>query len=279
MMQKYEMTNLGLLYHFLGRGVIQSDNCIFLHQRKYASTFLQKFGLQECKSVSIPLVPNDKLRKDDDSGAADETQYLKLVGSLLYLTATRPDIMYAACLLSRFMHCPTNKHYGTAKRVLRYIQGTLNFGLEYKKGEGTVLIGFCDSDWSGSEDDMRSTSGYAFIFGSEVFSWASVKQQCVALSTAEAKYISALEATAQATWLRFVLEDFGEMQVVATPLNCDNTSAIAITKNPIFHQKTKHINRRYHYIKEALQQGVINLLHCPTKEQVADIFTKALARE
>ncbi|KAI5330103.1 hypothetical protein L3X38_029500 [Prunus dulcis] len=251
MMQKYEMTDLGLLHHFLGMGVIQSDNCIFLHQRK----------------------------KDDDSGAADEAQYQKLVGSLLYPTATRPDIMYAACLLSRFMHCPTNKHYGTAKRVLRYIQGTLDFGLEYKKGEWTVLIGFCDSDWSGSEDDMRSTSGYAFTFGSGVFSWASVKQQCVALSTAEAEYTSASEATAQATWIRFVLEDFGEMQAVATQLNFENTSAIAITKNPIFHQKTKHINRRYHYIKEALQQGVIDLLHCPTKEQVADIFTKALARE
>ncbi|CAL9004505.1 unnamed protein product [Prunus brigantina] len=253
MMQKYEMTDLGLLYHFLGMGVIQSDNCIFLHQRKYASTPLQKFGLQECKSVSIPLVPNDKLRKDDDSGAADEAQYRKLVGSLLYLTATRPDIMYAAC--------------------------TLDFGLEYKKEEGTVLIGFCDSDWSGSEDDMRSTSGYAFTFGSGVFSWASVKQQCVALSTAKAEYISASEATAQATWLRFVLEDFGEMQAVATPLNCDNTSAIANTKNPIFNQKIKHINWRYHYIKEALQQGVIDLLHCPTKEQVADIFTQALTRE
>ncbi|CAL2253624.1 unnamed protein product [Prunus armeniaca] len=279
MMQKFEMTDLGLLHHFLGMGVIQSDNCIFLHQRKYTSTLLQKFGLQECKSVSIPLVPNDKLRKDDDSGAADGAQYRKLVGSLLYLIATRPDIMYDACLLSRFMHCPTNKHYGTTKRVLRYIQGTLDFGLEYKKGEGTVLIGFCDSDWSGSEDDMRSTSRYAFTFGSGVFSWASVKQQCVALSTAEVEYISASEATAQATWLRFVLEDFGEMQAAATPLNCDNTSAIATTKNPIFHQKTKHINWRYHYIKEALQQGVIDLLHYPTKEQVADIFTKALARE
>ncbi|KAB2622242.1 hypothetical protein D8674_024424 [Pyrus ussuriensis x Pyrus communis] len=232
-----------------------------------------------CKSVHTPLVPSDKLRKEDGSGNADEAQYRQIVGSLLYLTATRPDIMYVAYLLARFMHCPTNKHYGTAKRVLRYVQGTLDFGLEYKKGEGTLLMGYCDSDWSGSEDDMKSTSGYAFTFGNGIFSWSSVKQQCVALSAAEAEYISASEATAQATWLRFVLEDFGEMQTVATPMNCDNTSAIVITKNPIFHQKTKHINRRYHFIKEALQQGVIDLIHCPTKEQLADIFTKALARE
>ncbi|KAM1496365.1 hypothetical protein ACFXTO_030979 [Malus domestica] len=279
MMSKYEMTDLGLLHHFLGMGVIQTKECIFIHQRNYALSFLKKFGLQNCKSVSTPLVPSDKLRREDGSGNADEAQYRQIVGSLLYLTATRPDIMYAACLLARFMHCPTNKHYGTAKRVLRYVQGTLDFGLEYKKGEGTLLMGYCDSDWSGSEDDMKSTSGYAFTFGNGIFSWSSVKQQCVALSTAEAEYISASEAIAQATWLRFVLEDFGEMQTVATPMNCDNTSAIAITKNPIFHQKTKHINRRYHFIKEALQQGVIDLIHCPTKEQLADIFTKALARE
>ncbi|KAM1952616.1 hypothetical protein ACFX15_007066 [Malus domestica] len=187
--------------------------------------------------------------------------------------------MYASCLLARFMHCLTNKHYGTAKRVLRYIQGTLDYGLEYKKGQGAMLFGFCDSDWSGSEDDMRSTSGYAFTFESGVFSWSLVKQHCVALSTAEAEYISAAEATAQATWLRFVLEDFGETQTVATPLNCDSTFAIAITKNPVFHHTTKHINQRYHFIKEALQNGIINLVYCPTKDQVADIFTKTLAKE
>ncbi|XP_018503885.2 secreted RxLR effector protein 161-like [Pyrus x bretschneideri] len=127
---------------------------------------------------------------------SDEAQYKKIVGSVLYLTATRPDIMYATCLLARFMHCHTNKHYGTSKKVLRYVQGTLDFGLEYKKGEATIVVGFYDSDWSGSKEDMRSTSGYAFTFGSGVFFWVSVKQQCVALSTTEAECISASEATA-----------------------------------------------------------------------------------
>ncbi|KAM1049175.1 hypothetical protein ACFX2C_028302 [Malus domestica] len=187
--------------------------------------------------------------------------------------------MYAASLLARFIHCPTNKHLGTAKRVLRYIKGTLDYGLEYVKGKNAMLIGFCDSDWGGSVDDSKSTSGYAFSFGSGVFSWASVKQNCVALSTAEAEYISASEATAQAIWLRFVLEDFGEMQTEATPVHCDNTAAIAITKNPVFHQKTKHIDRRYHFIKNALQEGIIDLVYCPTNEQVADIFTKALSKD
>ncbi|KAM1489207.1 hypothetical protein ACFXTO_032488 [Malus domestica] len=279
MMIKYEMTDLGLLHHFLGMGVIQTHTNIFIHQRKYAASLLDKFGFSECKSVFTPLVSSEKLCKDDGSGLASEEQYRRIMGSLLYLTATRPDIMYAASLLARFMHCPTNKHFGTAKRVLRYIKGTLDYGLEYVKGKNAMLIRFCDSDWGRSVDDSKSTSGYAFSFGSEVFSWASVKQNCVALSTAEAEYISASEATVQVIWLRFVLEDFGELQTETTPVHCDNTTAIAITKNPVFHQKTKHIDMRYHFIKDALQEGIIDLMYCPTEEQLADIFTKPLTKD
>ncbi|KAI5348811.1 hypothetical protein L3X38_001698 [Prunus dulcis] len=231
MMVKYEMTDLGLLHHFLGMGVIQTHTSIFLHQKKYAASLLSKFGLRECKPISIPLVTTKKLSKDDGSGPANEEQYRKIVGSLLYLTATRPDIMYGSSLLARFMRCPTNKHYGTAKRVLKYIQGTLDYGLEYVKGRNAVLIGYCDSDWSGSVDDSKSTSRYAFSFGSGVFAWASVKQNCVALSTAKVEYISSSKATAQAVWLKFVLEDFGEFQVEATPLHCDNTATTAKTKH------------------------------------------------
>ncbi|KAI5353802.1 hypothetical protein L3X38_006696 [Prunus dulcis] len=237
MMRQYEMTDLGLLHHFLGLGVLQTDTCIFLHQKKYAKTLLDKFGLKDCKSVATPLAVNEKLSKVDGSELADETLYRQMVGSLLYLTATRPDIMFAASLLARFMHNPTKKHMGTAKRVLRYIQGTISYGIAYDKGKGAVLIGYCDSDWSGSEDDMRSTSGYAFNLGSGAFAWASIKQSSVALSTAEAEYMSAAEATAQAMWLRF------------------------------------------HFIRDALQNGEIDLLYCKTEEQLADIFTKSLARD
>ncbi|KAI5334495.1 hypothetical protein L3X38_024628 [Prunus dulcis] len=162
MMRQYEITDLGMLHHFLGLGVLQTDTCIFLHQKKFAKTLLDKFGLKDCKSVATPLAVNEKLSKMDGSDLADETLYRQMVGSLLYLTATGLDIMFAASLLARFMHNPTKKHMGTAKRVLRYIQGTMNYGLAYEKGKGAVLIGYCDSDWSGSEDDMRSTSGYAF---------------------------------------------------------------------------------------------------------------------
>ncbi|CAL2255222.1 unnamed protein product [Prunus armeniaca] len=134
---------------------------------------------------------NEKLSKEDGSEQADERVHRQIVGSLLYLTTTRPDIMFTASLLARYMHGPTRKHMGTAKRVLGYIQGTLDYGIAYEKGKEVMLVGYCDSDWSGCEDDMRSTSGYAFHLGSGVFSWASVKQSSVALSTVEVEYLSA----------------------------------------------------------------------------------------
>ncbi|KAI5348230.1 hypothetical protein L3X38_001117 [Prunus dulcis] len=279
MMQHYEMTDLGLLHHFLGMGVEQTDKHIFIHQKKYAMKILEKFGMRDCKSVAIPLVVNEKLCREDGSEAADENEFRQIVGSLLYLTATRPDVMFASSLLARCMHNPSKKHMGTAKRVLRYIQGTLDFGIEFAKGKTATLIGYCDSDWAGSEDDMRSTSGYAFTLGSGMFSWAPIKQNTVALSTAEAEYVSTAEATSQAKWLRFVLEDFGEEQVEETPILCDNTSAIVISRNPVHHQKTRHISRKFHFIREAIQAKEIELVYCKTEDQIADILTKDLPKD
>ncbi|CAL8993586.1 unnamed protein product [Prunus brigantina] len=279
MIKHYEMTDLGLLYHFLGMGVVQTNKYIFLHQKKYAMKVIEKFGLKGCKSVATHLVANERLCKEDGSEMADESEYRQIIGSLLYLTATRPDIMFASSLLARFMHNPTKKHMGTAKRVLRYVQGTLDYGIEFKKGKAATLLGYCDSDWAGSEDDRRSTSGYVFTLGSGMFSWASIKQNTVALSTAEAEYVSAAEATSQAKWLRFVLEDFGEEQVEGTPILCDNTSAIAMAKNPVFHQKSRHISRKFHFIREAIQAKEIELIYCKTEDQIADILTKALSKD
>ncbi|KAM1196494.1 hypothetical protein ACFX2J_022854 [Malus domestica] len=273
------MTNLGLLPHFIGMGVVQTKKSIFIHQKKYAMKLLEKFGLKGCKSVGTPLVANERLCKNDGSEVADESEYRKLVGSLMYLTITRLDIMFGANLLARFMHGPTKKHIGTTKRVLRYIEGTMDFGIEYVTGKSAFLIGYCDSDWAGSVDDIRSISGYAFSLGSGVFSWASIKQNTMALSTAQTKYVSAAEATSQAKWVRFVLEDFEEEQVEPTVVMCDNTSTIAIAKNPMFHQKTRHISRKFHFIRDAIQEKKIKLVYCKSEEQMADILTKALPKE
>ncbi|KAI5334586.1 hypothetical protein L3X38_024719 [Prunus dulcis] len=148
MMKQYEMTDLGLLLYFLGLGVIQTESYIFLHKKKYARTLLDKFGFKDCKSVAAPLAVNEKLSKMDGSEQADESVCRQIVGILLYLTATKPDLMFAASLLARFMHGPTIKHMGTAKRILRYIQGTLDYGIAYEKGKEAMVLGYCDSDWS-----------------------------------------------------------------------------------------------------------------------------------
>ncbi|KAM1294329.1 hypothetical protein ACFX13_014692 [Malus domestica] len=146
MMKRYEITDLGLLHHFLGIGLIQEANNIFIHQRKYDETLFERFGLKGCKPVSTPLIVNKKLKKDDGSEPADVSLYKSIVGSLLYLTVTRPDLMFLASLLSRFMQNLSKIHIGTVKRVLRYVQGTLDYGIKYEMGKSTILIRFCDND-------------------------------------------------------------------------------------------------------------------------------------
>ncbi|XP_027927618.1 uncharacterized protein LOC114184509 [Vigna unguiculata] len=175
--------------------------------------------MYDCKPVATPLVVNEKLQKDDGAQETDASRYRSLIGSLLYLTATRPDIMYATSLLSRFMQKPSQIHYGVGKRILRYLQGTKEFGIWYKTMTNSRIIGYTDSDWAGSIDDMKSTSGYAFSLGSGIFSWASKKQATVAQSTAEAEYVVAAEATSQAIWLRKIFKDMREKKSGPTTIN------------------------------------------------------------
>ena len=279
MMKKYEMSDLGLLHYFLGIEIHQKEESVFICQNKYAKTILEKFGMSNCNPVATPLIANEKLKKEDGSQEVDASIYRSLVGSLLYLTATRPDIMYATSLLSRFMHNPRQIHLGVARRVLRYIQGTLDYGILFERKVEPKLIGYCDSDWGGCLDDMKSTSGYVFTLGSGVFSWGSKKQQTVAQSSAEAEYVSASLATSHAIWLRRILNDIGENQGEATQLFCDNKSAIAMTKNPVHHSRAKHIALKHHFIREAVEENENEIGYCKTEDQVADIFTKALPRE
>ncbi|KAL0340068.1 UNVERIFIED_CONTAM: Retrovirus-related Pol polyprotein from transposon RE1 [Sesamum radiatum] len=278
MMKTFEMRDLGLMHFFLGIEINQEKEGIFICQWKYTETLLKKFKMESCKTVTTPLVTGEKYQKEDGSQKVDGSMYRSLIGSLLYLTATRPDIMFATCLLSRFMQSPSQVHYAAAKRILRYLRGTKDFGIWYKSTNDAKLVGYTDSDWAGSVDDMKSTSGYTFSLGSGIFSWASKKQATVAQSSAEAEYIAAAATSNQAIWLRRILEDIGEKQEEPTTIYCDNKSAIAITKNPVQHSRTKHIDIKYHSLREATTRGEIELKYCSTEEQLADIFTKALPR-
>ena len=153
------------------------------------------------------------------------------------------------------------------------------YGIKYWRGEELKLIGFCDSDWAGARDDMKSTTGFVFSLGSGVFSWQSKKQETVAQSSAEAEYVSAAMATSQAIWLRRILEDVGEKQEKATRMFCDNKSAIAMAKNPVYNSRTRHIAVKHHFIREKIEEQEIELVYCKSEDQVADIFTKALPKE
>jgi len=163
--------------------------------------------------------------------------------------ATQPDIMYATSLLSRFMQSPSQIHFGAGKRILRCLQKTKEFSIWYTIETNSKLLGYTASDWAGSADDMKSTSGYAFSVGSGMFSWASKKQATVAQSTAKAEYVAATKATSQTICLRRILEDMGEKQDEPTKINCDNKSTIAMAKNPVHHSRTKHITIKYHFIR------------------------------
>ncbi|KAL0379752.1 UNVERIFIED_CONTAM: Retrovirus-related Pol polyprotein from transposon RE2 [Sesamum angustifolium] len=173
MMKTFEMSDLGLMHFFLGIEINQEKEGIFICQRKYTETLLKKFKMESCKTVTTPLVTGEKYQKEDGSQKVDGSMYRSLIGSLLYLTTTRPDIMFATSLLSRFMQSPSQVHYAAAKRILRYLRGTKDFGIWYKSTNDAKLVGYTDSDWTGSVDDMKSTSGYTFSLGSGIFSWAS----------------------------------------------------------------------------------------------------------
>ncbi|KAL4302663.1 hypothetical protein GQ457_10G003570 [Hibiscus cannabinus] len=277
MQKEFEMSDLGLMSYFLGMEINQSKADIFISQNKYALDVLKKFKLESCKGVDLPSPSNLKLSKNDGEKLYDPSIFRSIVGSLLYMTATRPDLMFPATLLSRFLSSPIDVHLGVAKRVLKYVKSTLGEGLNYLKMDNVVLTGYFDSDWAVSLDDMKSTSEYVFNLGSGAICGSSKKQQVVAQSTAEAEYIAAAAAN-QAIWFRNLLYDLGFKQESATVLLCDNKSAIAIADNPIQHGRTKHINVKFHAIRKAEKNSLIKMEFCSFEMQVADLMTKALSR-
>ena len=238
---EFEMTDLGLMHFCLGIEVWQESDKIFISQKKYAGELLKAFGMSECKAVSTPFEVNLKLSREDTSTLVDGELYRRLVGGLIYLCNTRPDICEATGVLSRFCNKPRESHWHAGKRVLRYITGTLDYGITYTRGGDITLVGFCDSDWAGDIDGRRSVTGYCFSLGSGVISWISKKQPTVALSSTEAEYKAACFASCEALWLRRLLGDMGAVQEQPTVLLCDNQSCMAIARNPVFHARTKHI--------------------------------------
>ncbi|XP_074376598.1 secreted RxLR effector protein 161-like [Apium graveolens] len=193
--------------------------------------------------------------------------FKSLVGGLKYLVHTRPDIAYSVGVVSRFMECPTMMHLNVVKRILRYVKGTVNYGLIYWRGtENYILSGYSDSDLAGNIEDRRSTGGMAFYLNESLITWVSQKQRCVALSSREAEFMAATAAACQGVWLRNLLMQITDMKHCPVTIYVDNKSAIDLAKNPVFHGRSKHIDIRYHFIRECVERGEITTKHIPTEE-------------
>ncbi|GKB28168.1 retrovirus-related pol polyprotein from transposon TNT 1-94 [Tanacetum coccineum] len=252
------------------------DELLYEFKQKYAAKVIERFGMQNFNSVCSPIVPGQKIGRDEAGVKVDSTLYKQMVGSLMYLTATRPDLMYVVCLISRFMANPTQLHFAVVKRIMRYLKGTMEYGIWYKNEGRTGVVGYTDSDYAGDIDDSKSTSGYVFLMGGGAVAWSSRKQPIVTLSTTEAEYIAAATCACQAIWMRRVLKEIGYDQGGEMVLLCDNTSTIKLSKNAVLHGRSKHIRVRYHFLRDLVKEGVIKLVYCHTEEQLADIMTKPL---
>jgi hypothetical protein len=271
------MTDLGKMKYFLGIEVLQRPNDVFIGQQKYAQEVLDRFKMDQCNPVNNPLVPGHKLSKDEDGVKVDSTLYKQIVGSLMYLTATRPDMTFIVSLISRYIEHPIEMHLQATKRVLRYVKGTIGFGVFYKKGGNHELLGYTDSDYTGDQNERKSTSRYMFLMSSGAVSWSSKKQPLmVTLSTTEAEFISATYSSCQVVWLRRILKELCHDQCKATVVYYDNVSAIKLSKNPVLHGSSKHIDVRFHFLHDLTKEGIVELVQCSTHEQIADILTKPL---
>ena len=275
MQNEFEMSMMGELTFFLGLQVKQNKNGIFINQAKYIKDMLKKFEIPAIKEMATPMSPATKLNKDEKGKDVNQKLYRGMIGSLLYLTASRPDIMFSVCLCARFQTCPKESHLSAVKRIFRYLIGTPNLGLWYPKGTSFDLIGFSDADYAGSKIDRKSTSGICQFLGHMLVSWYSKKQNSIVLSTTKAKYIAAGNCCAQILWIKQQLSDFG-MFLNNIAIFCDNTSAINITKNPVQHSRTKHIEIRHHFIRDHVLKNDISIEFVDSLNQIGDIFNKPL---
>jgi hypothetical protein len=275
MMQKFEMSIMGELTYFLRFQVKQLKDNTFISQTKYTQDLLKRFGMKDAELAKTLMGTNRHVDLNKGGKSVDQKAYRSMIGSLLYLCASRPDIMLSVCMCARFQSDPKECHLVAVKRILRYLVSTPCFGIWYPKGSTLDLIGYTDSDYAGCKVDRKSTSGRCQFLGRSLVSWSSKKQTFVALSTAEAEYVAAGQCCAQLLWMSQTLRDSG-YNLSKVPLLCDNESAICLVDNPVEHSRTKHIDIRHHFLRDHQQKGDINIYHISTENQLADYFTKSL---
>ncbi|XP_020706045.1 uncharacterized protein LOC110116696 [Dendrobium catenatum] len=272
---KFTMKDLGLISQFLGIQVVHTTYGLHLNQQQFANTILSRAGMSNCKPVSTPFQLKNSNQKSDSNAFSNPSLYRQIAGSLQYLTLTRTDLAFAVNKFCQHMQNPTNIHFEAIKRLLRYIKGTIHIGLPLFR-DNPILRSYVDSDWAGDETNRKSTSGFCNYLGSSLISWSVKKQTAVARSSTEAEYRAIASAATEIVWIRQLLQELKHPQPAATQLFCDNTSAIALANNPVFHARTKHIEVYCHYIRNCIKDNTIHVHHISTKDQLADVLTKPL---
>lgn len=279
------MKDLGKISYFLGIQFDQKKDKITMNQKQYILKMLERFGMSDCKPRSTPSEPREggiKNEEEESSEFVDPRGYREIVGSLIYaMTSTRPDISWIVSKLSQTLANPKAEDLVAAKHVLRYLKGTVDYELCYKRNEEDLnLIGFSDADWASSVEDRRSTTGYCFSLTKQgpAISWKTKKQPTVALSTCEAEYIGLATATQESIYLTQLVNGMDNRIHSCAEIHGDNQGAIALCKNPVNRQRSKHIDVKYHFIRNTLSEGKISIVCCPSEEMVADILTKPVAK-
>ncbi|GJX48049.1 ribonuclease H-like domain-containing protein [Tanacetum coccineum] len=273
MKDKFQMSSMGELTFFLGLQVQQKEDGIFISQDKYVAEILKKFNYTDVKSASTPVDLEKPLVKDRDADDVDVHLYRSMIGSLMYLTASRPDIMFAVCACARFQVTPKTSHLLVVKRIFRYLKGKPTLGLWYSRDSPFELVAYTDSDYAGATQDRKSTTRGCQFLGNRLISWQCKKQTVVATSTTKAEYVAAASCCGQVLWIQNQLLDYG-YNFMNTVINIDNNSTICIIENPVQHSKTKHIEIRHHFIRDCNAKKLIQMVKIHTDYNVADLLTK-----